>query len=624
MGSRVRLTGAAALSFDELTSVIKGSQNAGVLALIMIVACLMVGLRSLSLVIATLTTLLVGLTFTAGFAVICVGTLNMISIAFAVLYVGLGVDFAIHICLRYREMLSDYEPDYAVNNATRHVGMSLILCALTTAIGFFSFIPTAYRGVAELGLIAGVGMFVSLAVSICLLPALLHVLPAPSLPRRIAVLPDRLASFPRRNSRAVLTVATMVWILAALCIPFAHFDLDPINLNDQEAESVVTFRALMQDAETSPLPIAAVVESRVQVREFSDRLVKLPEVESVQSIDSFIPGGQDEKLALIDDLALILGPDLELVSHEASSDAVTLASIKTLLGNLQVLSEQPGSQQLSVAAQSLALALQGYQSSVQEMEPASRSEALKRLDKKLLNSFDGRLALLRDSLTPQPIAVTTLPEDIRQRWLSNNGRYRIEVYPATDITQTGEMKRFVEAVRTVLGDRATGTPVINLSGSDAVKLAFIQAFSYAFIVITVLLWVILRSLKEVGIVLSPLILAGLLTLAASVIFSIPFNFANIIALPLLLGIGVDSALHILHRYKTALPDNRNLLQTSTARAVFFSALTTTVSFGNLASSTHAGTASMGVMLTIGVVSTLICTLLVLPALLKQFLPATPI
>jgi predicted RND superfamily exporter protein len=154
-------------------------------------------------------------------------------------------------------------------------------------------------------------------------------------------------------------------------------------------------------------------------------------------------------------------------------------------------------------------------------------------------------------------------------------------------------------------------------------LAFIQAFSYAFIVITLLLWLILRSIKEVGIVLSPLILAGLLTSATSVVLSIPFNFANIIALPLLLGIGVDSALHILHRYKTALPENGNLLQTSTARAVFFSALTTTVSFGNLAGSTHAGTASMGVMLAIGVVSTLICTLVVLPALLKLFLPRQP-
>ncbi len=618
-GVEVRLTGPAALSFDELNSVITGSQNAGTLAMIMIVVCLLIGLRSLSLVIATLTTLIIGLIFTAGFAVVCVGTLNMISIAFAVLYVGLGVDFAIHICLRYREMLSRDAPDFAVTNASRHVGMSLILCALTTAIGFFSFIPTAYRGVAELGLIAGVGMFISLAVSICLLPALLHVLPTPTTRRRLAVLPDRLASFPRRNSKAVLIVATVAWILAALCIPFTHFDLDPVNLNDQQAESVVTFRDLMDAPDTSPLPISAAVESRVQAREFIDQLEKLPAIKSVQSIDSFIPRDQIVNLTVIDDLALILGPDLELEPLEPVNDSETLTSIENLVARIDAVLQRNGPEQLSAAARSLADGLKTYQSSIQNLDPTSRNKAFRALDDKLLRSFAGRLSLLRDSLTAQSIEVTSLPENIRERWLSKSGQYRVEVYPTADITKTGETKRFVHAAQTVLGDRATGTPIINISGSDAVKSAFVQAFSYAFIVITALLWIILRSLKEVGIVLSPLILAGLLTSAASVVFSLPFNFANIIALPLLLGIGVDSALHILHRYKTALPANGNLLQTSTARAVFFSALTTIVSFGNLSASTHAGTASMGVMLTIGVVCTLTCTLFVLPALLKQFL-----
>ncbi|MFP6682902.1 MAG: MMPL family transporter, partial [Gammaproteobacteria bacterium] len=544
-GIEVRLTGPAALSFDELNSVITGSQNAGTLALLMIVVCLLIGLRSLSLVIATLATLIIGLIFTAGFAVVCVGTLNMISIAFAVLYVGLGVDFAIHICLRYREMLSHHSSDFAVTNASRHVGMSLILCALTTSIGFFSFIPTAYRGVAELGLIAGVGMFISFALSIGVLPALLHVLPAPNTPRSIAVLPDRLASFPRRNSRGVLAVATIVWVLAALCIPFTHFDLDPINLNDQKAESVVTFRDLMDAEDTSPLPISAAVDSSAQARKFIDELEKLPAIKSVQSIDSFLPDDQDEKLALIDDLALILGPDLELEPHEAAGGGATLLSIDNLLARIDASSQRGDQDRLSSAAQSLADALKTYQSSIQNSDPTGRHQALRRLDEKLLRSFAGRVELLRDSLTAQSVGVNSLPENIRERWLSKSGQYRIEAYPTADITRAGETKRFVHAARTVLGDRATGTPVINISSSDAVKSAFVQAFSYAFIVITVLLWIILRSLKEVGIVLSPLILAGLLTSAASVVFSLPFNFANIIALPLLLGIGVDSALHIL-------------------------------------------------------------------------------
>tara|TARA_Y100000588_G_scaffold356631_1_gene413103 strand:- start:1632 stop:4286 length:2655 start_codon:yes stop_codon:yes gene_type:complete len=619
-GFNVRLTGPAALSYDELTSVITGSQDAALLALIMIISCLLIGLRSLSLVIATLISLLVGLIFTAGFAIAWVGTLNMISIAFAVLYVGLGVDFAIHICLRYREMLRNTTSENALHKASQHVGLSLILCAMTTAIGFFSFIPTAYQGVAELGLIAGCGMLVSLIVSIGLLPALLHVLPTPKIPSRTANFPDGFSAFPRENAKAVLAVATVLWCLAALCIPLVQFDVDPINLNDQTAESVVTYRALRNNPETSPTPVAAVVDSHTIARDLIDHLKALPEVSTVRFIESFIPDNQDKKLALIDDLALLLGPDLELSPEPVLDDSLTLNSIQTLLNTLRITTKQSNQSELSSSARLLMQALTQYHLSIKSAGTAERARTLQTLEQKLLGSFDGRLIQLRDSLSPEPIATTSLPKDIRRRWLSDNGHYRIEAYPAGDIGTTQEMKLFVAAARTVLGDRATGTPVINLAASNAVKLAFIEAFSYAFIVITLLLWLILRSIKEVSVVLSPLVLAGLLTSATSVVLAIPFNFANIIALPLLLGIGVDSALHILHRYKTALPPNGNLLQTSTARAVFFSALTTTVSFGNLAGSAHAGTASMGVMLTIGVVSTLTCTLLVLPALLQLFLP----
>ncbi len=622
-GIAVRLTGGAALAYDEMRSVITGSRNAGTLALAMVVICLLIGLRSPSLVAATLIALVVGLIFTAGFAVSCVGTLNMISIAFAVLYVGLGVDFAIHICLRYREMLSQHEPDSAVNSASRHVGVSLILCALTTSIGFFAFIPTAYRGVAELGLIAGVGMFISLAVSLILLPALLHVLPVPKAPRRAAMLPDKIASFPRRHARGVLAGASFVWIIAALNIPFARFDHDPINLNDPNAESVTTYRDLLNDVVRSPLAIAVTVDSRAQSIKFIEALGNVPEVDSVRSIDSFVPDSQPEKLAMIDDLALILGPDLELKARSAPSDATTLAAIDVLLNKLRTVIQRGHEHDLFSAAQALQRALERYRSDLEMVALNSRSQVLERLADKLLTSFDGRLAQLHDGLSPRSVTRATLPDNIRRRWRSASGRHRLEVYPATTLTGPGEMQRFVTAVRAVVGDAVTGVPVINLGASDAVILAFIQAFSFAFIGIIALLWGILRSAKEVAIVMAPLILAGLITSSATVIFSLPFNFANIIALPLLLGIGVDSALHILHRYKTAPPASGNLLQTSTARAVFFSALTTVVSFGNLAASTHAGTASMGVLLTIGVAATLVCTLLVLPAMLNQFMAHQP-
>lgn len=613
-GVNVRLTGPAALSYDELDSVITGSQNAGTLALVMVLACLLIGLRSIVLVVATLVTLVVGLVFTAGFATLAVGTLNMISIAFAVLYVGLGVDFAIHICLRYREMLRHGDADFAVNSASRHVGVSLILCALTTATGFFAFLPTAYRGVAELGLIAGVGMFISFVVSITLLPALLHVLPQPARATVSFTLPDGLAAFPRRHARAMLGVATVAWILAALAIPGARFDTNPVNLNNPAAESVTTYRDLLVDDQQSPMSISALFDSAAEVADARLALGTLDEVQSVRAVDDLVPGGQEDKLAIVDDLNFILGADLSPGAPPAPNPAATLASIDALLAALDDETAPP-------AASALATALAAWRANYRTLSRDDQAGALAALEGKLLDSFDGRLALLNDSLSPEPFGVDALPRDLRERWVSESGTRRLEIFPSAATDDPRAMKRFVESVREVLGDRITGTPVINLGASDAVVLAFIQAFSCAFVVITALLFLILRSFRDVAMVLSPLILAGLLTTAASVVFSLPFNFANIIALPLLLGIGVDSALHMLHRYKTALPANGNLLQTSTARAVLFSALTTTVSFGNLAASSHAGTASMGVMLTIGIVATLVCTLLVLPAMLKQFSPA---
>jgi len=621
-GLEIRLTGGAALSYDELRSVISGSENAGTAATIMVLICLLIGLRSPTLVFAALISLLVGLVYTAGFAVLAVGTLNMISLAFAVLYVGLGVDFAIHICLRYREMLARYSPDNAVNSATRHVGVSLVICALTTAIGFYAFIPTAYRGVAELGLIAGTGMFISLAVSVTLLPALLHVLPAPGPSGRMATMPDWLAAFPLRHARGVLAAAAIAWIGAALMLPSVRFDNDPLNLNDQAAESVVTFRELLRDTDNSPLAIAAMVGSHELARERSTVLRQLPQVGSVRTIDSFVPDDQDEKLPIIDDLALILGADLTMADIPAPDPGASASAIDALLAALQsAQSSDTASAPQKSAAADLSRALEDFRASLAGLGDEARFRAYAGLEEKLLKSFSGRITRLNDGLEPEPFDFEDLPEDIRKRWIGLTGQYRIEIYPQTDLSAPDATKRFVTAVEGAIGDSATGLPVINLGGSKAVKVAFIQAFSYALVIITVLLWLILRSIKEVAFVLSPLILAGLVTAAASVIFSIPFNFANIIALPLLLGIGVDSALHILHRYKTAMPVNGNLLQTSTARAVLFSALTTTVSFGNLAASTHAGTASMGVMLTIGVVSTLICTLLILPAMLQQYLTA---
>ncbi|MEX2482901.1 MAG: MMPL family transporter, partial [Gammaproteobacteria bacterium] len=608
----VRLTGGAALGYDELRSVVRGAERAAMLALVLVAACLIIGLRSLSLVIATLLALVVGLVLTASFATLAVGTLNMISVAFAVLYVGLGVDFAIHLCLRYRELAGARLQEAAMLAAARHVGVSLALCALTTAIAFFAFIPTSYRGVAELGLISGVGIIIGLVVSLTLLPAVLRALPAPRPPRRSASA-RLLQTTGRMRNKHILIVAAICAIAALFALPYARFDHNPLHLNDPFAESITTLQDL--DDDDSMDFIAAIAPDQGAAATLSARLTALPTVAEVITIDDLVPEAQDEKLALIDDMRFTLGDVLEPAAPTPLSPGVAGPALVELA---LAIDDIPPDHALAATFTSLGATVQRLRAMLDGLPTAAALEQQVALERMLMHHFPDQLERLRRGLEAERITQDALPEPLLRRWVTEGGRYRLEIRPRDDTGSSQALARFVDEVRGVLGASVTGTPVINIEAGRAVTVAFYEAFAAAGVLITALLFCVLRRLREVAVVLTPLLLAGLLTTAINIALGIPFNFANIIALPLLLGIGVDSALHILHRYKTTGQDDAPLLATSSARAVLFSALTSAASFGNLAVSDHAGTASMGIMLTVGLSMTLLCTLVVLPALLRHF------
>jgi predicted RND superfamily exporter protein len=220
---------------------------------------------------------------------------------------------------------------------------------------------------------------------------------------------------------------------------------------------------------------------------------------------------------------------------------------------------------------------------------------------------------LRQSLEARPIRLSDVPDDIRGRYVANDGRLRVRISPRNNVQKEGEMDRFVSAV-TAVAPTATDTPVIVLAAADAIIDAIKQAALTALVLISILLLALLRSLRDSLLVFFPLALAGLLTVATAVLLDLPFNFANVIVLPLLMGLGVASGIHLVMRAREE-ETGVALLGTSTPRAVVFSALTTIGSFGSLAISTHRGTASMGELLTIAIGYTLVCTLVALPALM---------
>lgn len=618
-GVRVRLTGWVAIAYEELQSVSRGFGIGALITLGLVSLVLFIALRAWQLILATLATLLTGLALTAGFATAAVGHLNLISIAFAVLYIGLSVDYAIHFCLRYRELLQQGESSRgAVANTVARVGGSLALCAVTTAVGFYAFLPTDFIGVSELGLISGTGMFISLVVSLTLLPALLTLLPPP---RRVN---SSNASNPsggvavrlQQHPRFILASAILLGLAALLLLPRVRFDFNTLNLKDPATESVATFNDLLAESETSPWSTVVLAEDKAAAVRLKTRLQQLDGVANAVIIDDFVPQQQQEKQLIIEDIAWLLG-ELQPGPADAMSVTAQIAALSNFKTVLEAFLQTPPTTPLNPSAAQLLVHLDGFLQTLTAQDKAGQARLLADLENALLGSLLDQWRQLTEALEADPVTLATLPEDLRARWVTPDGRYRIEVWPQAKLADNAALRRFVADVQAV-APQATEEAAIVVAAGDAVVNAFVEAFSYALAAITLLLLLLLRHRRDILMVLIPLLLAGALTGAASVLLAIPFNFANVIALPLLLGMGVDSSIHMLQRFHQVGGTQPNLLATSTARAVFYSALTTLCSFGTLAFSAHPGTASMGQLLTIGLAFTLVCTLILLPALLACF------
>ncbi|MGH8643485.1 MAG: MMPL family transporter [Gammaproteobacteria bacterium] len=620
-GVRVRITGALALSHEELKSLSEGMVISSILSLVLVGFVVHFGLRSARLVIASMLTLVVGLTWTTAFAAFAVGSLNLISIAFAVLYIGLGIDYSVHFCLRYRELVAQGASHAsAMSQVPKDVGKSLALCAITTGAGFFAFIPTEFSGVSELGLISGTGSFINLVATLTLLPALLRLMPLA--PGRLTplgrtdrlTLGSRLSTIPTRFPKTVLAIAGVLALASACALPYARFDYNPLNLRDPNTESVQTYRDLLADSATSPWTASVLVKDKAHVAPLKARLNRLPSVEEAIAVDDFVPKNQEEKLALIEEIALTLGPEAAISGREApptpQEQKQAIADLEHELASF--LASAP-SHHIAEIALPLEQSLQKLAATLRA--PGETPEKLvDRLDNSLVSALPEQMRVLNVALTAQEVSLGTLPKSLVERWRTPDGQYKIEVFPKEDLNDNTALHHFVTEVRSV-APNVTEAPVINLESGKAVVHALQLAFLYAFGSAAVLIGVLLKSALDAVLVLMPLLLGGLFSVGVLVLTGLAFNFANIITLPLLLGISVDNGIHVVHRMRAAHPSEGRLLQTSTARAVVLAALTNMFSMGTLMLSPHRGTAGMGQLLTIGLGAALICTLVILPALL---------
>jgi len=605
--ARVRLTGSVPIADEEFATVQDGALANAVATVVIVLVILWLALKSARIIVAVFISLFVGLAITAALGLMMVGALNMISVAFAVLFVGLGVDFAIQFSVRYRAERHDVPKlGPAIIQAAEKIGVPLTLAAAAVAAGFLSFLPTAYRGVSELGQIAGVGMLIAYLTSITLLPALITVFNPTGEPEPIGY--SALAPIDRflQDYRIPVIVGTLaVAVLGSPLLYFLTFDFDPIHLRSPKTESISTLLELGGDTRTGINSVNVITSSLNEVSTAAERLQTLPQVLQTTTLFSLVPQDQDKKLGLIQELDRQLGPALEKPgSSKPPTDGENVAALNGIADQLNKIAgdtKGPGAD----AARRLA-------SDAVKLARASE-EIRTRVKVAFIVPLETGLAQLRSFLSAQKVSRDNLPQALKRQWVTPDGRARIEIAPKGNTDDTEILRSFARAVLAV-APNATGGPISILESSRTVVRAFFEAGFYALVSIAILLWVVLRRFGDVLLTLVPLLLAGVVTLEICVLIGMPLNFANIIALPLLLGVGVAFKIYYIMAWRSGRTD---LLQSSLTRAVIWSALTTATAFGSLWLSQHPGTSSMGKLLALSLVCTLAAAVLFQPALMGK-------
>ncbi|WP_061020154.1 MMPL family transporter [Bradyrhizobium sp. CCH5-F6] len=605
--ARVRLTGPVPIANEEYATVQEGAVVNGVGTVLVVLLILWLALHSAKIIFAVFVNLFVGLALTTAAGLMMVGSLNLLSIAFAVLFVGLGVDFGIQYSVRYRsERYKHDDLAGALVLAAKRSAVPLSLAAMATAAGFLCFMPTDYKGISELGQIAGVGMLVAFVSSITVLPALLKLLNPPGEPEPVGYAFLAPLDHFLETHRVLIVGGTLLLALGGLpLLYFMKFDFNPMNLRNPNAESIATFLDLRKDPNTGANAINVMTTSEEQARQVEAKLEKVPEVLRVMSLDSFVPQDQPPKLKLIAQGAKVLNPALNPDQIDAApSDQENVESLKSSADNLRRTAgdaKGPG----AIASRRLADALEKLANG----DEATRNKAQDVFVTPMKIVFDQ----LRKAMQAEPVTLKSLPPDLVSGWKSKDGIIRVEALPKGDPNDNDTLRKFAAAVLEA-EPTAIGGPVSILKSGDTVVKAFIHAGIYALLVIGLLLWITLRRFVDVLMTLVPLLVAGAVTLEICVLIGLPLNFANIVALPLLLGVGVAFKIYYVVAWRSG---RTNLLQTSLTRAIFFSALTTATAFGSLWLSSHPGTSSMGKLLALSLVTTLAAVLLFQPALMGK-------
>ena len=593
---KINFTGGIVLDFEEVDSVVTGASKAGILSLIFVSIILWIAFRNILIITSLIISLIVGLILTLGLTTIFIGSLNIISVAFAVLFIGISVDFGIQLALRLFEL----EETLNIKNIKKKIGevsSSLLIVGTTSMIGFLSFIPTSYIGLSELGLISSFGIIIGLLTNMILLPSLLisfkvkHDLKPKNEMNSIFV---QIVNYMSKYHKIYLFVVPLILFIAYISFKDIHFDSDPIKLKDQNTQSVITALELMEKNPSSDYTISV-----FQKQFDKEKISKLKE--NILIKDVFMLSELSLDKEILDEISYLhfLYSKKNEIFFSKNKE---LERFKNILIRIKNLNINP----LSESASSLYKKLS---------EKEIKSKEYEEIQSLWFMEFDFLINDILLVLNGKKIDYYDIPEFYKERYFSKDGYERIEIIPSADVTNKENLRNFVNLVQDFYPD-STGMPVIQLLAGDVVIESFVYAFTISIIFLFIFTFLIFRRFIFTFFCLIPLFFSALISVMFMKAFKIDLNFANMISLPLLFSLGTSYSIYIVKRAK----DYKSIdlmLSSSTPNAVFFSGLTTIGSFGTLSISNHSGTSSMGILLFISLAIAMISCLILLPLFMKK-------
>jgi len=618
-GINVGVTGETVLEYDEMAQSQHDTVVATIVSLVIVGLIFVYGYQETGRPIKATICLMVGLAYTLGFTTLAIGHLNILTVTFLPMLVGMGIDFGVHLVARYEEELRQGQTERAaLEKAMVYTGLGIFTGCFTTAGAFLAMGLTQFKGIQEMGIISGAGLLICLAPMMTLLPVLL-------LRGRQNVI-DRSAHESDRRARLerlwLQRPAWAIGLTAALCavcftqFPKVHFDYNLLNMQSKGLPSVVTEKELINAATNSVLFGAVVANSLGEAVRLERQLTNLSTVASVRSMSSYLRSDQTEQLAAIGQIKSMLANlrfrpvDFEPV--ELGEFSQVLFALHGYLGLAVEEVRQENDAGIEKSLGSLRQAVGTLRRQIDSSDPKAVANKLGLFQQALFNDVRDTFTALQTQDNGGPLRIPDLPPTMRNRFIGQTGKYLLQVYPKGNVWQRNIQEAFVRQLRSI-DPNATGTPVQLYEYTGLLKNSYEEAAVYALIAIVILVFIHFRSLTCVVLSLLPVAVGTTWMIGAMGYYGVPFNPANIMTLPLVIGVGVTSGIHILNRF--AEEQRPGILAKSTGLAVIVSALTTVAGFGSLILAKHQGIQSLGFVMAIGTSTCMVAALTFLPALM---------